>query len=277
MIQHLSSRGTRTIFEKVLQFLKESPSERGRMMKIQMYRVTQAIFVVRPFFLNFFLAYLPDAYTTFNAHSEFKKLFSRFTKYNKFNNAGDIARLWSFILNVQQVMEENIEGDFAELGVWRGNTSAVLAHFAAKHNRQVYLFDTFEGFNHQDIKGIDVDKTIGTYDGTSLYTVKDVIGDNFACCHCIKGYFPASVNEAHRLNMYAVVSLDCDLYEPMKAGLQFFYPLMPKGGILLLHDYSNRYWPGVKTAVDEFTREVKEFVVLMPDKSGSAFIRKTNS
>jgi hypothetical protein len=91
---------------------------------------------------NVFLGYQPDAYATFNAHPEFVSLFEKFSKHNSLNNAGDIARLWSMILNIKQVIADGIEGDFAELGVWRGNTAAVLAHYAASSGRKVFLFDT---------------------------------------------------------------------------------------------------------------------------------------
>ncbi len=50
---------------------------------------------------------------------------------------------------------------------------------------------------------------------------------------------------------------------------------MSKGGLLLLHDYSSLYWNGSKKAIDEFCKVNREYVILMPDKSGSAFIRKS--
>ena len=59
--------------------------------------------------------------------------------------------------------------------------------------------------------------------------------------------------------------------------LEFFYPRMPQGGIMFLHDYSSLYWHGAKLAVDEFCAETGEFIVLMPDKSGSAFLRRSRS
>jgi len=61
----------------------------------------------------------------------------------------------------------------------------------------------------------------------------------------------------------------------MKAGLEFFYPRMSRGGILMLHDYSSLFWDGAKKAIDESCNKNGEYVVLMPDKSGSAFIRKS--
>ena len=231
---------------------------------------------------NVFSAYQPDSYAFFNAHAEFDSLFENFTRYNRLNNAGDVPRLWSFILNCKQVLAEGVAGDFAELGVWRGNTAAVLAHFAARNNRRVFLFDTFAGFDVDDLKGVDANKGLNAdkkvlFRETSIDLVREVIGADAAVCDFVKGRFPGSLADAHKAAQYAVVSLDCDLYEPMKAGLEFFYPRLNRGGLFLLHDYSSLHWPGAKLAVDEFCKASGEFAVLMPDKSGSALLRKSKS
>jgi hypothetical protein len=224
--------------------------------------------------LKVFLGHHPDSHNFSNAHPEFYLLFERFKKHNQANNAGDIARLWSLILNLKQVNIEGIEGDFAELGVWRGNTAAVLAYFAARSNRQVLLFDTFEGFDQKDLKGIDAGQW-AYFTDTSVDLVREVIGEECRVCEFVKGRFPDSVNDTHGSRVYAAVSLDCDLYEPMRAGLEFFYPRISHGGLLLLHDYSSLAWEGARTAIDEFCRETGEFAILLPDKSGSALIRKS--
>jgi hypothetical protein len=218
-------------------------------------------------------AYQPDSYYLAGAHAEFDDLFRRFTAHNRLNNGGDIPRLWSLMLNCKQIIEEDIAGDFAEIGVWRGNTAAVLAHFARRADRNVYLFDTFEGFSREDLRGIDADKLMAFGD-TSLDLVREVVGGARASCFYVKGRFPDSIEPALRSRRYALVSLDCDLYEPMKAGLEFFYQRMPRGAIFFLHDYSSLQWNGAKRAIDEFCAGSGEFVVLMPDKSGSAFLRK---
>lgn len=221
-----------------------------------------------------YLAYHPDSHCDFASHPEFGELLGRFTAHNLSNNGGDIPRLWSLILNIKQVLGEGIEGDFAELGVWRGNTAAVLAYYAQASGRRVFLFDTYEGFKEEDLVGVDANKK-PWFGDTSVAMVKDVIGGNDGCCHHVKGYFPGTITEEHQRSTYAAVSLDCDLYEPLKAGLEFFYPRMSKGGVLFLHDYSSLYWDGAKKAIDEFCRKAGEFVILLPDKSGSAFLRKT--
>ena len=222
----------------------------------------------------FYTAYHPDSYYAFKAYPEFDELFVRFTQHNKVNNGGDIARLWSLIVNCKQILDEGIEGDFAELGVWRGNTAAVLAKFAASANRKVLLYDTFEGFKKTDLTGIDAEKEMA-FNNTSIQLVKEVIGESDASCIYVPGFFPDTITEDHKARKYAVVNLDCDLYAPTKAGLAFFYERMPKGGIFFLHDYSSLHWNGSKLAIDEFCKEKQEYVILMPDKSGSAFFRKS--
>jgi hypothetical protein len=60
----------------------------------------------------------------------------------------------------------------------------------------------------------------------------------------------------------------------VKAALECFYPRVSPGGILLLHDYSSGHWPGVRQAVDEFFQKLPEKPILIPDKSGTAIVRK---
>lgn len=255
-------------------FKKRTPTQR-LLNRIHTQEILGNIFRIGfSYWGPFFTAYLPDSHIAFQAHPEFKTLQKRFSSKNKRNNGGDTARLWSFILNCKQVLSEGVEGDFAELGVWRGNTASILAHYASLHQRQLFLFDTYEGFSKEDLQGIDASKDTD-FNNTSIELVKQVIGAAADCCHFVKGFFPDTITNDHRSRKYAIVSLDCDLYAPTKAGLEFFYDRMPKGGLFMLHDYSSLHWDGSKKAIDEFCKLTGEHVILMPDKSGSAFIRKT--
>lgn len=255
-------------------FKKRTPTQR-LLNRIHTQEILGNIFTLGfSYWGPFFTAYQPDSHTAFQAHPEFRALQKRFSAHNRRNNGGDTARLWSFILNCKQVLAENIEGDFAELGVWRGNTASVLAHYAKEYNRTVFLFDTYEGFSKKDLEGIDATKDTD-FNNTSIELVKNVIGPGVTQCSFVKGFFPDTITEEHANRQYAIVSLDCDLYAPTKAGLEFFYERMPKGGLFLLHDYSSLHWDGSKTAIDEFCKITGEHIILMPDKSGSAFMRKT--
>ena len=269
---------TLTLRERIRVWVRNPATERRRQMRgalLQFSPWTLSTFGLGfARLVNIFWAYHPDSYSWFGAHPEFRDLFRRFSRGNRLNNAGDTVRLWSFILNIKQVLQEGVEGDFAELGVWRGNTAAVLAHFAWTSGRHLYLFDTFTGFDPADIKEVDIHARKGEFQGTSVELVRQTIGPPWRSCHAVVGTFPNSVQPEHRTKKYSIVSLDCDLYQPMKAGLEFFYPLMPRGGLLMLHDYSSLHWAGARRAIDEFCAATGERLVLLPDKSGSAFIRR---
>jgi hypothetical protein len=237
--------------------------------------VATRLFQRRPYSDDVAVGYVPDSQAAFSAFPEMEELFERFSRNNKDNNGGDLSRLFCLMLNLSQILEENILGDFAELGVWRGNSAAVLAHYAHRGGRDLLLFDTFEGFDQRDLTGVDSAVAVDVFNNTSIDMVKDSIGKHHAHCQFVKGFFPGTFTDAHSARTYAVVNLDCDLYEPMKAGLAAFYPRMTRGGLFMLHDYSSRHWPGAKQAVDEFCRETGEYIVLLPDKSGSAYLRKS--
>ena len=220
------------------------------------------------------VAYHPDAAYELHQLSEFRALYESWIVGNRQCNGGDLTRLYGFILNIKQCLADGVAGDFAELGVWRGNSAAVLAHFAAQNGRHVYLFDTFTGFDARDLRGVDGHHG-AQFTETTLDAVRKTVGHEAHTTY-VPGFFPESVTPATERATYAVVNIDCDLYAPTIAALQFFYPRMARGGILFLHDYASGIWPGVTQAIDEMRATTGESLVLLPDKSGTAIIRKTS-
>jgi hypothetical protein len=219
-----------------------------------------------------FRAFLPDSFYIFNAYPESTELYFRWIHNNKINNAGDLTRFYSLVINLQHLLDEDIKGDFAELGVYQGTTASVISHFAKKANKTFFLFDTFLGFDQRDLVDIDSPKPREFAD-TSYEVVSNFVGNKEVCEYCI-GYFPESVNEKASHSSFAFVHLDCDLYKPMSDALKFFWPRLSYGGMLFLHDYSSCYWDGATKAIDEFCQKTGCFLTLMPDKSGTAVIRK---
>jgi hypothetical protein len=172
---------------------------------------------------------------------------------------------------LEQIDKEKLGGDLAELGVYKGNTAVLLANFARARHKTVYLFDTFQGFSRADMRGIDANRQ-DAFDDTSLEKVKSLVGDERT--KYIAGHFPESAAAVTGDLSFCLVHLDCDLYAPMKAGLEYFYPRLVPGGFLVLHDYSSLDWDGAEKAVDEFLADKPERVIPIPDKSGTAVIRK---
>lgn len=137
----------------------------------------------------------------------------------------------------------NIRGDIAEVGVAFGGSAKIICTFAA--NRSLHLFDTFEGLPEPTLKDNSKYKS-GQY-ACSLESVAQYLAEFRVEFH--KGYFPFTA-EAVKDHVFSFVHLDVDLYEGTLASLQFFYPRLSPGGILISHDYLLA--DGVKAAFMEF-------------------------
>jgi hypothetical protein len=187
---------------------------------------------------------------------------------------GDMSRFYFFCLALDVIAKEGLDGDIAELGVYKGGTAAVLAKFARKLGRTAYLFDTFEGFDEADLTGLDAGTPVGFID-TSLEYVRAAVGDDSV--NFIKGRFPETTSAVPENTKFCFVHLDCDLYAPMRDALEFFYERLVPGGFLIAHDYSSLCWDGPERALDRFLIGKSECVIPLPDSAGSAVIRKSRS
>ena len=154
--------------------------------------------------------------------------------------------------------DHSVEGSVAEVGVFRGD-------FAKEINRvfpdkKFHMFDTFDGFDERDLE-VDSQKNSNSYllddwlvrenyfRNNSIELVRSKLPHPEKCV-INKGFFPETFNIKDE--RFAFVNLDTDLYQPIKAGLELFYPLMTHGGVILVHDYFG-ILSGVVRAVDEFT------------------------
>ena len=61
-------------------------------------------------------------------------------------------------------------------------------------------------------------------------------------------------------NMISLLNLDCDLYECHKESLNYLFKYFINGTFILLDDYGDEKWPGVRKAVDEFCIEFNQKV-----------------
>jgi len=91
-------------------------------------------------------------------------------------------------------------------------------------------------------------------------------------CIIKKGYFPDTAVEIDEI--FSFVSIDCDLYEPIYNGLQYFYEKLSNGGYIMVHDYNSKEYTGVKKALRKFSEEKKISYFPLCDNVGSVVIMK---
>ncbi len=184
----------------------------------------------------------------------------------------DKVRFYTIWLQMERLKEQNIPGAFAELGVYKGETAKFIHEMDP--TRDLHLFDTFDGFKKDDLlheKSTGIKFSEDNFSDTSLEEVKARVGES-AKLHFHKGFFPYTTKNL-KDQPYAFVHLDADLYAPTLAALNYFYPKLAKGGIILIHDY-NHTWAGLRQAVEEFSATIPEVPVEIADWQGSVMIIK---
>lgn len=186
----------------------------------------------------------------------------------------DKVRFYNLWFQVEQLKKNNISGAFAELGVHKGETARAIHHM--DQDRMFYLFDTFEGFVKEDLdqeKQTDDRFTASMFADTSIDEVKQYIEGNDNL-HFKQGFFPKTA-EGLENETFSLVNIDADLYAPTIEALNFFYPRLNKGGVIIVHDY-NHNWDGIPKAIGEFIGSIPESLVEIPDWQGSVMIIKNS-
>jgi predicted O-methyltransferase YrrM len=151
---------------------------------------------------------------------------------------------WLYILSQ---LAANMKGDMAEVGVYRGGSARIIAE--AKKN--LYLFDTFEGLPQPGEHDTQEFKK-GDYLGT-IEEVQSMLKD-LNNVFLIKGLFPKTGKKIKN-KRFCFVHLDADLYQSTLDSINFFWPRMTKGGIILLHDYQNS--PVIKKATESLENPIE--------------------
>jgi O-methyltransferase len=195
-------------------------------------------------------------------------------EYSHSKTRGDFVRFFMLFTQARRVIREGIEGDFAEVGVYKGLTAKVLLRCCEE--RTLHLFDTFEGHPpnaDEEQDGAEYVRMVEeiTMSDTSLEGVRATLSDA-SNVEFHPGYFPATAKELEG-DRFAFVHLDGDQYRTILDGLEFFYPRTSSQGVIVCHDYG--IYQGVRSAVDEFLADRPEVAVELPDASGSVLIVKS--
>lgn len=196
----------------------------------------------------------------------------KFIRLHELYNQLDI-RSGTLYRTARRIIESRIPGNIAELGVYKGDTACKLN--ALFPDRRLYLFDTFEGFDTRDIakeKELNCSRAAA---GDFSDTTEEAVLARMAYPKQIalhKGFFPQTAAGLEN-ETYALVSLDADLYAPLLAGLEYFYPRLSPGGIIFMHDYNNERFRGAKQAVEDYEKKHGQLLLIpLCDLHGSAVI-----
>ena len=162
-------------------------------------------------------------------------------------------------LETQKILEIaknllHIDGDFVELGCYKGDTSLLLADIIKDSNKKLWIYDSFEGLPE---KSNEDNSIVGeNFQKGALAVSKREVKDRFLRAgikvpKITKAWF-GDLKPEDLPEKIAFAFLDGDLYDSILTSLQLIEDKMVSDGIILVHDYSNEALPGVAKAVDQW-------------------------
>jgi hypothetical protein len=180
-----------------------------------------------------------------------------YEKYAEFTMVGKDKFFESLALS-ERITET--PGSIVEAGVWKGGMLAALAEFHG-NSRSYFAYDSFQGL--PEAQAIDGEGAKRYQSDTSAVNYYDncAAGENFITDlflklpHCdlriVKGWFTDTLRETTNLpDQIALLRMDGDWYESTMQIMEFLYPKVAKGGVIIIDDYD--YWEGCKKALHTY-------------------------
>ncbi|WP_147019113.1 TylF/MycF/NovP-related O-methyltransferase [Methylorubrum extorquens] len=155
---------------------------------------------------------------------------------------------------IRQVRD--VPGDIVEVGCYRGLSAYIACAVleAEGISTDFHIFDSFEGLSKPGDQDYSQFLSKNKTKENPFAFPEDQVRNNlsrFKFVHYHRGWIPdrfADVSE----KTFRYVHVDVDLYQPTLDTLSFFWSRLSSRGVMLLDDNGTLYFPGARTAIEEF-------------------------
>jgi len=184
----------------------------------------------------------------------------------------DVYRCWELWHLLGQTV--HLAGDVLEVGTWRGGTGGLLARRASLLglDLQVFLCDTFTGV----IKSGELDRSYGDgeHADTSVPVVEALLARlDVANVTILRGIFPEDTADRIADRGFRLCHIDVDVYRSGKDVLEWVWPRLAAGGIVVFDDFGFPSTTGIAALVHEW--EDRRDLVCVQNLNGHAVFVKT--
>ena len=185
--------------------------------------------------------------------------------YLRFRDSGNFRTYdRKYFLNELLKLAARVPGDLAECGTYQGKSAHLLCAHGERYGRRVHLFDSFEGLPEPHSRDGEYWRQGDLAAGEEL--LGETLGE-FSNWQAYPGWIPSRFPDV-KDQQFSFVHIDVDLYQPTLDSIEFFFPRMSRGGVILMDDYGFGTCPGAKQALDEFFSKREEEIVLVPTGQG---------
>lgn len=161
----------------------------------------------------------------------------------------------------------HLPGDFVECGVYRGFSTAVLAHFLDFGNlpKQWFLYDTFSGVPEDQLNSYHENPDI--YEQTDLHAYVLNRFENYPNIQVVRGRVPEVLAERAPSSI-AYLHIDMNSADAELGALEQLFGRVVPGGMVILDDYGCFYYREQKHVEDWFFVRAGYRVLELPTGQG---------
>ena len=147
------------------------------------------------------------------------------------------------------------EYNFVECGVADGMTAFFALREIKRNSKfnkfQMYLYDSWDSMKKEDLLDSEI-TNVGRYFNLNIERTQKNLLDfkNNTVFH--HGYVPDSFSNSSQPEEIVYLHIDLNSTKPTIDALNFFFPRLLKGGIIIFDDYGNTGYPDTKKQIDEF-------------------------
>lgn len=160
---------------------------------------------------------------------------------------------------LERIEVEGVPGDLIEAGIWRGGAIIFMRALLKAHgicDRQVIAADSFAGIPQSEkFKHDEVNKWTDRWEA-GLPEVRAAIA-RFGLLddrvELLEGYFADTLPSLAAREL-AMIRLDSDSFDSTETSLEYLYPLLNRGGVVIVDDW---HLIGCRIAVDNYRRKNK--------------------
>jgi len=164
-----------------------------------------------------------------------------------------------------------LEGDFIDCGVYTGFCTRAIIDFVQfeKLDKKYFLMDTFEGLDARYSNEYEMQRNdkLGYGKAGNLYEKVKQTFSEFKNVELIKGPIPETLPLA-KTNKISFLSIDMNTEGPEIAAMEYFWPKLVSGAMIVLDDYGYPGCENQKAAHDKFAAGKGVLVFPLPTCQG---------
>lgn len=207
-------------------------------------------------------------YSPFMEDEQFSRAYARMSEWWHTDRTLDVRwRMW--VLTQAWKTSAALPGAVVEFGAYRGGCAyMMLSTTPPREGQPIFLFDTFEGIPASNLTSAEQAAGFaGRLSDTTMEHVEQVLRPWAANLRFVKGDIFETLTTVET-GAVAFCHLDLNASAPTVRALEYLYPRLLPGAIVVMDDYGQHDYREQRLAIDAFLADKSESVMTVPTSQG---------